>query len=240
MHLQPARAARTCDGSHAARSARPKKTAATSPARDGIENPIMNIRAALMLTLAAAVCWCAWQRFEHRPVQPPNGRVAPAEPRQTDIKTATALAYGRWRLTPRAHYEVTARILGRESYHFDALADLVPEDLALGWGPMSDSRILAAFKISQAARFYVWRPLTALPIPREDVIAHSANTHVIPADERIRSRLAQLRVGEVVRLTGTLVDATRDDGAFLRTSLSRTDSGAGACEVLLVERLEGP
>jgi hypothetical protein len=35
-----------------------------------------------------------------------------------------------------------------------------------------------------------------------------------------------------------LVDAARDDGAGLRTSLTRTDSGAGACEVMLVETVE--
>jgi hypothetical protein len=200
----------------------------------------MNTRAAIHITLVGALLWCAWQRFELRPLKPQDGRIAPAEPHQSDADTTTTLAYGRWRLTPRAHYEVTARILGRESYHFDALADLVPEDLALGWGPMSDNRILAAFDISQSARFYSWRPLTALPIAREDVITHSANTHVIPADKHIRSELAQLRVGAVVRLTGTLVDAARDDGLLLRTSLTRTDSGAGACEVLLVEHVGNP
>jgi hypothetical protein len=216
-----------------------KPTAVTSAAGNYVENPLMNARVVLRFTVIAAVLWCAWQRFEHRPMTPPDGPVAPAEPRQTNIETTTTLAHGRWRLTPRAHYEVTARILARESYHFDALADLVPEDLALGWGPMSDNRILAAFDISQSARFYIWRPVSALPIPRDAVIAHSANTHVIPADDHIRAQLAQLRVGQVVRLTGTLVDATRDDGALLRTSLTRTDSGAGACEVLLVEHVGG-
>ncbi|TLY98357.1 MAG: hypothetical protein E6K36_18280 [Gammaproteobacteria bacterium] len=103
---------------------------------------------------------------------------------------------------------------------------------------MSDNRVLAAFDVSQGARFYTWRPRGPLPIAREDVIVHSANTHVIPADARIRSELAHLRVGQVVHLAGTLVDATRDDGAWLRTSLTRTDSGAGACEVMLVESVE--
>ena len=139
---------------------------------------------------------------------------------------------------PRAHYDITARILGKETYRVDPLADLIPEDLALGWGPMSDNQILAAFDISQGARFYSWRPRTVLPIPREDVIAHSANTHVIPRDSSVRARLARLRVGQVVHLTGTLVDATRNDGGILRTSLTRTDSGAGACEVMLVEAVE--
>ena len=58
------------------------------------------------------------------------------------------------------------------------------------------------------------------------------------ADARIRSELARLRVGQVVHLAGTLVDAIRDDGAWLRTSLTRTDTGAGACEVMLVENVE--
>jgi hypothetical protein len=46
------------------------------------------------------------------------------------------------------------------------------------------------------------------------------------------------RDGQVVHLTGTLVDATRDDGAWIRTSLTRSDSGAGACEVMLVESVK--
>ncbi|HYL70105.1 MAG TPA: hypothetical protein VEY89_02235, partial [Candidatus Dormibacteraeota bacterium] len=70
------------------------------------------------------------------------------------------------------------------------------------------------------------------------VIEHSANTHVIPADAGIARQLARLRVGQVVHLSGSLVDATRDDGAWLRTSLTRSDTGAGACEVMLVEQVE--
>jgi len=53
----------------------------------------------------------------------------------------------------RADYRITARILGRERYHFDALSDLVPEDLALGWGSMSDNRILRTIDISSPSLF---------------------------------------------------------------------------------------
>jgi hypothetical protein len=103
---------------------------------------------------------------------------------------------------------------------------------------MSDNRILRDFKIAQSARFYSWRPLTELPI--RAVISHSANTHVIPADPAIRSQLARLRVGQVVHLTGLLVDGVRADGAYFHTSLSRDDTGAGACEVMLVQEVEIP
>ena len=54
--------------------------------------------------------------------------------------STTEVRLGKWRLTPRADYDITARILSRADYRFDALADLIPEDLALGWGPMSDNR----------------------------------------------------------------------------------------------------
>ena len=192
-----------------------------------------------MLTVALlAGTFNAWQRWESRPVHPPDGVLAPQEPVQTDLESAGPVRHGRWMLTPRADYDITARILSREDYRFDSLAYLIPEDLALGWGPMSDNHVLAAFDISQGARFYTWRPRGPLPIARDDVISHSANTHVIPADERIRSELGRLRVGQVVHLSGTLVDAVRDDGAWLRTSLTRTDTGAGSCEVMLVETVK--
>ena len=198
----------------------------------------MNLRSVLWFTLIGGALWAGWQRFEHRPVHPPDGAVAPDDPLQTEAHDSAPLRHGRWLLTPRADYDITARILSREDYRFDALADLIPEDLALGWGPMSDNRVLAHFDISQGVRFYTWQPHGALPIPRESVISHSANTHLIPANDQVRSELTRLRVGEVVHLTGPLVDARRDDGGSIHTSLTRLDSGPGACEVLLVETVE--
>lgn len=198
----------------------------------------MNLRSVIFVGLIAGALWQLARQWELRPVHTGDGPTAPAEPLQTEIGTTPPVIHGRWKLTARARYDITARVLSREDYGFDPMSDLVPEDLALGWGPMSDSRVIRAFEITQSARFYSWRPLNEWPISRQDVIEHSANTHVIPADSSIRSQLARLRVGQVVHLTGLLVDANRNDGAFVRTSLSRSDTGAGACEVMLVERVE--
>jgi hypothetical protein len=191
-----------------------------------------------IVVLVVLGLWQAGHDWQLRPVHPPDGLLAPAEPRQSNLEKAAAIAHGHWTLTPRAQYDITARVLSREDYSFDVLADLIPEDLALGWGAMSDNRILRDFKITQGARFYGWRPLTDLPIPRQEVISHSANTHVIPSDSLIRSQLERVRVGQVVHLTGLLVDGVRGDGEYVHTSLTRDDSGAGACEVMLVERVE--
>jgi hypothetical protein len=198
----------------------------------------MDWRTAFWAVLIVGGLWQGWHQWRLRPVHPADGPVAQTEPLQTELDDSRAVVHGRWTLTPRAHYDITARILSREDYSFDAMSDLVPEDLALGWGPMSDNRVLAAFEISQAARFYSWRPKAQMPIPRQDVIEHSANTHVIPADASVRAQLARLRTGQVVHLSGELVDGVRDDGRWIHTSLSRSDTGAGACEVMLVEQVE--
>ena len=200
----------------------------------------MDLRAVLFTALAAAGLWQANNRWQLRPVHPRDGLIAPADPLQTDLEAApVTTTLGRWHLTPRARYDITARVLSREDYHFDLISDLVPEDLALGWGPMSDNRVLSAFTISQGGRFYMWMPKQQeLPIPRQVVIEHSANTHVIPANRATRRQLERLRVGQVVHLTGFLVDGVRDDGAYIHTSLTRSDTGPGACEVMLVEQVD--
>jgi hypothetical protein len=198
----------------------------------------MSLRPILLTALAAAGLWQGFNNWQLRPVHPADGPIAPDDPRQTDVEAARVTTLGRWRLTPRARYDITARILGREDYHFDGLSDLIPEDLALGWGPMSDNRVLQAFEITQGARFYSWRPKRVLPIPQQAVIEHSANTHLIPADAVVARQLKRLRVGQVVHLNGYLVNGVRDDGAYITTSLTRSDTGPGACEVMLVEEVD--
>lgn len=198
----------------------------------------MSVRNILYAAVLVGGVWQGHEQWLLRPVHPPDGPIAPLEPQQSNISDADTLTHGRWVLTRRAHYDITARILSREDYHFDALSDLIPEDLALGWGPMSDNQMLKRFDISQGARFYSWHARLQLPLPRQQIVEHSANTHVIPADEQVRRALAALRVGQVVHLTGSLVDGKRDDGAYVHTSLTRSDEGPGACEIMLVETVE--
>jgi hypothetical protein len=186
---------------------------------------------AIVLTYIA---WGAWHWYVNRPLHTPDGMLAEAEPQQTNVTDGEKVQMGRWTLTVRATYRVTARVLAREPYHFDSLSDLIPEDLALGWGPMSDSRVLKTLEISQGNRFYYWRPTAATTIARDSIIAHSANTHVIPQNSTIAHQLERLRPGEVVTLSGELVDGTRNDGRWIKTSLVRNDTGPGACEVMLV------
>jgi len=218
-----------------------RNASAVTPVRGRLQHHIgMNWRRFGWLALILFALSKAWGQWEQRAIHPADGALAPDAPVQGDADGAPAIVHGRWTLTPRATYDITARVLGREDYRFDPIADLAPLDLALGWGPMSDNQVLQGLKISQGARFYSWRPVTeSLPIELRDVNTHSANTHLIPANASVASKLDALRHGgQVVQLTGLLVDGARDDGMTIRTSLTRTDTGAGACEFMLVQHVQ--
>lgn len=167
--------------------------------------------------------------IEHGP-----GEIAPDVPRQEKIHEADPIRLGDYRLTPLARFQVEARVLSRRGYRFDGGASLSPLDLALGWGPMSDSTVLERIDISQRDRFFYWRT-DEFPIPRREIETNAANMHIIPADDQINAMLDDVRVGHVVTLEGMLVEAHGDDGFRWKSSLTRSDTGKGACELFYVQ-----
>jgi hypothetical protein len=181
--------------------------------------------------VAAVVSFGIWRLYSQRDIDPGPGVVAGLAPEQRSIDDQTAVERGDFRLRPRAEFEATVRILRREDYSLDRISRLAPTDFAVGWGPMSDGRVLADIEISQGNRFYYWRT-DNWPIDRDEIESNSANWHVIPENEAVARSLERLRAGSIVRFSGRLVDIEGSDGG-MRTSLSRTDTGAGACEILL-------
>jgi hypothetical protein len=181
--------------------------------------------------VAALLIFSAWRLYSTRDLEHSPGVLAATAPVQRAIGLGTTIEHGEYVLRPRADFEATVRVLRREDYSFGELADLVPTDFAVGWGPMSDSAVLEQIEISQANRFYFWRTST-WPIDRRQIETHSANWHVIPGNDAVRAVLSRLRVGSLVELRGQLVDVEARGGG-MRTSLTREDTGAGACEILL-------
>ena len=139
-------------------------------------------------------------------------------------------------LVPRAAYDVAARVEGVERYRFDDLAFLSPLDLVLTWGELPTPRYRDALDYSQSWRFFFWRTAD-LSIDADYVVAHAANTHLIPANADLERVLLTIDRGDEVRLTGLLVDVRGPDLRW-PTSTVRTDHGDGGCEILWVEAVE--
>jgi len=57
-------------------------------------------------------------------------------------------------------------------------------------------------------------------------------------DEGLPGVIDRVRAGDLVHIRGYLVNAHMPDGGEWRTSTTRSDSGAGACELVWVEDLE--
>lgn len=181
------------------------------------------------LILFGALNW-----WSGREVSQPPGVTAGGLPTQVSVSDEREFERNGYRIRALARFEVSARVLGAEHYRFDREAQLAPVDLALGWGRMSDTIVLQRISISQRGRFYYWSTAD-FPIPRREIETFSANMHMIPADDRVEAALKSVRPGQIVAVRGYLVEARAPDGWRWRSSMTREDTGAGACELIWVE-----
>lgn len=164
------------------------------------------------------------------------GVLAPDEPHQREVHSASFRDKNGYRLTLLATFDIRARVIARERYRFGRAADLSPIDLVLGWGAMSDSEVLKKISFSQGGRAYTWMT-SVFPVPKRVIETHSANMHMIPADGAIERQLKSIRAGNMVHLKGFLVEVAAAEGWRWKSSLTRDDTGGGACELILVESL---
>ena len=196
---------------------------------------MINARAVALLSalLAAAVYW-----HTHRPITHQPGVLAPEIPLQEPVReNPGVLRKGDVSITPLARFSITARVLSRADYSWDKESAISPIDLALGWGRMSDSAILKDVSVSQSGRFYFWT-VQKFPIPEREMIESSANMHLVPADASVERAMKATKAGDVVSFGGFLIRAQWPNGGTWVSSLTRSDTGAGACELVWVERFE--
>lgn len=163
---------------------------------------------------------------------------SPAEvPLQVSTQAAEFEQSG-YRLRPRAHYELQALVMSVRQYDKGELSDLIPLDWALAWGRVARPEIQAALRVHQNNRWFHWRTKGPYPVPRQELIESMANVHIVAGSVAVAQQIARVRKGQCVWLRGWLVDV---EGAQLsrpwKTSLTRKDSGGGACEILHVHEI---
>jgi len=199
--------------------------------------PMVRWLAAGFLAVSA---YFAWHHFvQARPIARGPGVVAAHAPVQQPLdREAPMFERDGFRIAVVASFQMEARVIRSKSYCCAAPDRLAPIDVAFGWGRMSDETVLARLDISQSGRFYFWRYEGSPPIPHREIEVSSANMHLIPATKAIEKRLKNLRPGQIVTLRGYLVEVAGYDGFVWRSSLTREDTGNGACELIWVEELE--
>jgi len=184
----------------------------------------------LFLLLCGAIGWF----YFHEPRATWRGMPAAKDPVQTTTNLRAPFTQDGYTVTPLASYKVTAVVLSRNRYRLDRGAEIAPIDLALGWGPMSMASVINELSVSQSGRWYEYRCSGEPPLDPGTMSTHSANTHCIPATAEVRQMLLAIKRHELVTLEGFLVQVAAADGYHWRSSLSRDDTGGGACEVLWV------
>lgn len=175
---------------------------------------------------------------DHTDITQYDGVIAPNDPVQRNLpRKQSVMSKGEWKVSALAQYDITARVLGRKDYTFDKTSDISPMDLALGWGLMSDNRILDDITIRQNDRWYFVES-TSTELSIRDIMQNSANTHIIPHDERVASVLDIVKKGHVVELSGYLVECLSETLDPWKSSLVRNDTGDEACEILVVKSVK--
>ena len=76
-----------------------------------------------------------------------------------------------------------------------------------------------------------------MPLPEDVLNSHCANMHMVPADKGVEKQLKSVDVQDVVDMSGYLVEITGPNKFKWRSSLTRTDTGNGACELMWVQEV---
>jgi hypothetical protein len=146
-----------------------------------------------------------------RPVPQPPGILAPDAPQIEPVAGKPEVFERNGHvLTALARFSGQARVLSVDRYG-DRASKVAPLDVALGWGPMSDSATLKVVDVAQTERGVVFQSFDP-KLPDEQVRDYVLNLHVVAADPELEKRLSELRRGNVVRMEGWLVEAVAGEG----------------------------
>ncbi len=196
-------------------------------------------------TIALALVGLVWKASLPGPLFPlssvprPAGQIiAPDPPIQRMLDDAPKLDYQDLVLQPLAEFEFDARLISLAWYSRGAEASYSPVDLGIAWGRMSDSAHLDALEWRHGNRFLNYRYATVPPIPQRELDSSIANLHVLPSSPALLRQIEALRPGQRIIGRGLLVAAKRADGWHWTSSLTRDDTGAGACELIWLTEID--
>ena len=143
---------------------------------------------------------------------------------------------------PVAEYSISAEVKSATNYTSDLQSEFIPTDLALAWGDLVDQKLGKGITYSQSGRwyFYVWD--STYPGDPLYIKSHSSNHHIVPADDVIKEAVLKIKKGQKVKIDGYLINVdyrfTSGESFYQNSSMTREDTGDGACELVYVTKLQ--
>jgi hypothetical protein len=147
---------------------------------------------------------------------------------------------GHFTMTPVAEFKISGMVVGKETYSSGWDGEISPVDLAIVWGKLAKPKYDEYITYSQRNRWYFYQYKEGSPFDNSFVISHSANNHIIPANENIHEAVKTIGKKDIVVLEGFLVNIKgiyKGKPVTWNTSLSRKDTGNGSCELFYVSKV---
>ena len=135
-----------------------------------------------------------------------------------------------------AEYTVHGIVKGHKRYS-DDLSPLSRYDVALAWGDLNKEEIDKSIRYSQNGRWYTFLAEADSQVDSQYISNHSSNIHLIHKDSTILDKISKIGKNDYIRLKGYLVNVHFENSPW-ETSLSRADTGNGACEIMYVTSVE--
>lgn len=145
----------------------------------------------------------------------------------------------------KASYTITGLVVEKYYYFPSKIENRISRfDLGIVWGPLLAENLkeYMTFK-NNGNRFLQYKYSNALAQKlggKGAVINSLSNNHMIHADETVLKYLRNVKEGDYIKVEGYLVYVTmksQNNTVHWDSSLSRTDHGDGACEVIYVTNI---
>lgn len=170
------------------------------------------------------------------------------EPVQTAVETApfeTEYNEETFKVIPKYDYEIYGLVVSyrlHDSEYGQMLHALSKDHLNVGdvcvvWGKNADIDILREFDFinGQFTCNYSTRSNQAWQAFNQ---AQLSNNHLLAVDEQIRDAIDDIKIGDQIKIKGWLSHYVGPTGFERGTSMTRTDTGNGACETIFVNNIE--
>ncbi len=203
--------------------------------------PQRGLTVLLLAALAAfAVSW--WRRgalpYAHQ--IHPDLNMAPIQEKTTRDAFAFEHLGARFRVTPLAEYEMWGLVVSHNDinsfadiYHDENSVDV--KDLCTIWGSNVETNDFRKVQFKSDCYVCRFRYRSGTKFNHAEL----ANTHLLSSDPEVLRGIGAVRKADQIRLKGVLVNYRAEGTTWERkSSLTRKDTGMGACEVMFVEEVE--